>query len=1047
MIVALMAVLLLSPDVGVVVAGSSSNKDDVSRQAVTGGGVSKKSDGMPEIHKAIKEGKAALVKDILAKGTDINTLDGWDRYTPLMAAIRDNQLAIAALLIDGGADVNAKSRNMTTPLFLAIDKDDPTLVGSLLKKGADVNATTSDDRDTPLIKAAHRGNMEIIKMLLDKGASVNAVTMIGRNAAFVAVEESNMVLLEELIKKGGDVQTRLQTGVTTLMVASEKGDKAIAALLLKNKVSLDARVIASGDEKINTDGFTALMLAYGQGQKEVVKLLQQAGGRITAAEKKQAKEWSIRYNVRSLRVFLDIVHQEAKLHIEKDPAYVVDSMAKLPGVSYGVKLYYGKRLKFVKGNLTAKGGEIVLRIDMLKGVSPRLVTSPLGRPDQGKVDFQGKVTAPQLTVDVLNEAIESNEIAKVKKLLAKGLDVNFVGSRYRPLFFSVKEDKDPQIIRLLIEKGADVNAPAEKERITPLMAAVYIGKQEVVSLLIEKGANVNARGENGITPLYVAVAEGKADMVRLLLQKGADPHARVDWDGDADKPRTTEMGLEFGDNLLFMALMKGNKEIIDLLRQAGAKVSPLDEKRADYARTQELIGELKSNLRQADYAALTYISKNPGKTITDIQQLADAGYSPSPEITLVKCSLKRLDKPSGGKNGKGEIKGSDSKPKPKTSDWRRYENVEGELILRHAKLNKENSAAVTGTDGEGRVDAKGGITVPKLKIAPSDAAILGRKRLEDARGLWKNENMIVSVAGDHCVIREAKGKKWEGRDMTVGEVAWNGDNWVADLLVAGKKVGSLTIAEGLSMDLDDDMITVYERLEGGKDKAAPVERKGQNSDFAGDWKSQIGTILTSDGSSFVVKSVNGADKQWDGKTAMEKIRKEGDKWVADVAFRLPDRDGVLQLRKWMYAELTWDGEKLVRKARSSVNISLDKVVLEAGYVGGLIIDARFMGTRPDMSPTIYDEKGEILYGSKVCSKDIGVERGVTSYGRYLEQAWANPRFAVNPINVLAIRKTGKSDGDLVVSNGDAERIRKLDGKSGFLKNCRVLIVIRGGEGS
>jgi len=79
MIVALMAVLLLSPDVGVVVAGSSSNKDDVSRQAVTGGGVSKKSDGMPEIHKAIKEGKAALVKDILAKGTDINTLDGWDR--------------------------------------------------------------------------------------------------------------------------------------------------------------------------------------------------------------------------------------------------------------------------------------------------------------------------------------------------------------------------------------------------------------------------------------------------------------------------------------------------------------------------------------------------------------------------------------------------------------------------------------------------------------------------------------------------------------------------------------------------------------------------------------------------------------------------------------------------------------------------------------------------------------------------------------------------------------------------------------------------------
>ena len=636
-VVALMAVLLLFTDVGVVVAGLSQKKDDVLRPALPGDAPSKKPDAIPEIHKAIKEGKAALVKDLLAKGADINTLeDRWDRYTPLMAAIRDNQLAIAALLIDGGANVNAKSRDMTTSLFLAIEKDDPTLVGSLLKKGADVNATMLYDRDTPLIKAAQRGNMEIIEMLLDKGALVNAVTMIGKNAAFVAVEESNMVLLEELIKKGGDVQTRLQTGVTTLMVASEKGDKAIAALLLKNNVSLDARVIASGDEENNTDGFTALMLAYGQGQKEVVKLLQQAGGRITAAEKKQAKEWSIRYNVRSLRVFLDLVYKEAKMGIEKDPAFVVDSMAKLPGVSYGVKRYYGKRMKFVKGNLTAKGGEIVLRIEMLKGVSPRLVTSPLGRPDQGKVDFQGKVTAPELTVDVLREAIAANEIAKVKKLLAKGLDVNFMGSRYRPLFFSLQEGQDPQIIRRLIEKGADVNARGEKG-ITPLMFAIDKGNQEVVSLLIEKGANVNARDESGITPLYIAVAEGKADMVGLLLQKGADAQARIDWDGDAEKPGRTEDGLEPGDNMLVLAIMKGNKEIIDLLRHAGAKVSPQDEKRAEYVRTQELIRELKSDLTSAHYAALAYISKYPGKTITDIQQLADAGYNPSPEITLVNA--------------------------------------------------------------------------------------------------------------------------------------------------------------------------------------------------------------------------------------------------------------------------------------------------------------------------------------------------------------------------------------------------------------------------
>jgi len=1024
------AVLILTSPVG----GMSLNKDDIQGPEMPSDGNSTESDAIPEIHKAIKEGSALLVKALLAKGADIKIRDR-SGDQPLVAAIRGKQTAIVEILLDGGADVNAEDIMGFTPLYLAIEKDDPVLVELLLKKGANVNT------HMPLMQAAALGNIKIIKMLLANGASVNAVTMIGRNAAFVAVEEGNRILLNELVKQDADVHIRLQSGVTTLMVAAEKGDKAIIELLLKKNVSLDARMIATEYEKSDKDGFTALMLAYGRGQKDVVRLLQRAGAGITAAEKKKAKDWSIRYNVRSLPAFLESAYAEARKLIKKDPAYVVDSMVKLPAFRRDIKRHYGRGMTFVKGNLTAKGGAIIIQIDMLKGVSPRLVTLPLGGPYQGKVDFQGKVTAPELKVDALNEAVAKGEKAEVEELLEKGLDVNFVGKiDMSPLFVSLWIGKNPKITRLLIEKGADVNARAEKD-VTPLMIAIEDGNQEIVRLMIDRGTDVNARAVYGATPLFFAVINEKVDIARLLLQRGADVHARLDEDADEAKISKWEKNLAPGDNLLVLAMKKGNKEIVDLLRSAGAKVSPQEDRGVYYSRTNGFIRELKLNLKEAYKASIIYFSEHPEKIVTDIQQLADVGYRPSPEITVVRVNLKKVEMLSN-KNGKEETKESDSKIKLKPEDWGSSYNIEGELIMRHAKLGKENSTDVTGTEGEGRANAKGGISVPKLKISASDEEILNRKRLQDVRGLWKDEKVILSIDGDRCLIRESKGEKWEGKVMTIGKVVCNGDNWIADLLVEGKKVGNLIFDdEGLSMKLDDEMVTVYEHLKGDRGKVASAERKGQNPDFAGEWKSQIGTILTSDGSRFVVKSVPGADTQWVGKTAMENIRREGDKWVADVAFMGPDDDGVLQLKKWLHAELTWDGDNLMRNIKSSISISLTKVSVSDGYVGGLIIDARCMGTRPSKSQTIIDEKGRIVYGSQVCARDLTSGREIIFYGSNLKSALSNYRFAVNPIIVLAVKKTGKGDADIVISNADAERIRKLDSKSGFLKNCNVGIIL------
>jgi ankyrin repeat protein len=84
------------------------------------------------------------------------------------------------------------------------------------------------------------------------------------------------------------------------------------------------------------------------------------------------------------------------------------------------------------------------------------------------------------------------------------------------------------IVRLLIEKGADVNARVDAYE-PALQVAAANGHENIVRLLLEKGAYVNAdAGCNELEhiALQVAARRGHKDIVRLLIEKGgADVNA------------------------------------------------------------------------------------------------------------------------------------------------------------------------------------------------------------------------------------------------------------------------------------------------------------------------------------------------------------------------------------------------------------------------------------------------------------------------------------------------------------------------------------------
>lgn len=90
--------------------------------------------------------------------------------------------------------------------------------------------------------------------------------------------------------------------------------------------------------------------------------------------------------------------------------------------------------------------------------------------------------------------------------------------------FSKKGFSRSSIGRLLIDKGADVEARSDLKDQTPLHCAVQrrlLTNTELIRLLIEKGANIEAVDSEGATPLLLAVKERSDEAVKILVEKGA----------------------------------------------------------------------------------------------------------------------------------------------------------------------------------------------------------------------------------------------------------------------------------------------------------------------------------------------------------------------------------------------------------------------------------------------------------------------------------------------------------------------------------------------
>ena len=154
----------------------------------------------------------------------------------------------------------------------------------------------------------------------------------------------------------------------------------------------------------------------------------------------------------------------------------------------------------------------------------------------------------------------------VRKELGEGVPVDARDERdYTPLAYAAsRTDTNDDMLRLLIESGADVNAGVDGSKNFPIGLAACAGNTSNVRLLLSAGANINFESPSGYTVLINVVHslhddEKLVQVIEFLVNNGA----KIDCESD------------YGESPLSVTSRLGRFDAVRFLLDAGADPSPL----------------------------------------------------------------------------------------------------------------------------------------------------------------------------------------------------------------------------------------------------------------------------------------------------------------------------------------------------------------------------------------------------------------------------------------------------------------------------------------
>jgi len=118
-------------------------------------------------------------------------------------------------------------------------------------------------------------------------------------------------------------------------------------------------------------------------------------------------------------------------------------------------------------------------------------------------------------------AVSDGNVAVVKKYLDAGeFKPNMIIFGWTP-FLSAAVKNQLAVVKLMVERGADLNYKHPLTKMTAVGYASYDGNVELLEYLLQKGADPNIKAKGGVSMLRLAKDAGQEKSVVILLKYGA----------------------------------------------------------------------------------------------------------------------------------------------------------------------------------------------------------------------------------------------------------------------------------------------------------------------------------------------------------------------------------------------------------------------------------------------------------------------------------------------------------------------------------------------
>jgi len=399
---------------------------------------------------------------------------------------------------------------------------------------------------TPLVDAVKSGNRDAALALIAQRVDVNVAEADGTTALHWAVQRNDIELVTRLIRAGARVNVKNAYGSTPM---------AEAAVVASARL-LEALIEAGADvESPNADGQTALMVVARTSQVDAARLLIQKGAKVNAVEKwrgQTALMWAAAQ--RQPAMVRELLAHGADANVRSTVNNWQRQVTAEPRAIYRpagglTPLLYAAREGCVEcaRALVEKGADLHLADP--EGIAPLLMAV---------INMQFDVAAY-----LIRAGANPNQWDLWGRApLYAAVDVNTLPRGGRPDLPSLDETSSLDVIRLLLEAGANPNArlrlPPPFRNIgndrgldgmlttgaTPLLRAAKALDADAIRLLLARKADLTLTNSRGMTPTMAAAGLGSVDAdtrgfylsedtqpraiasLTLLLDAGGDINAR-----------------------------------------------------------------------------------------------------------------------------------------------------------------------------------------------------------------------------------------------------------------------------------------------------------------------------------------------------------------------------------------------------------------------------------------------------------------------------------------------------------------------------------------